>query len=117
MLVIIISWLRFRSIYYRLQCEFKRLSSELKDDEISEMDFLRQLTFENVKWTKNFDSFDTVDDFLDEDDDEYMDTNVATTSEPMKKKKEKLNNKQKVTSIPKKVSQEKVPTVLIKRLT
>lgn len=58
------------------------------------MEFLRQLTFENGKWTKNFESFETVDDILDEDEIENTDT-----SKPVKEKMEKPSKKRTISSI------------------
>lgn len=89
------------------------------------MEFLRQLTFENDKWTKNFNSFETVDDILDAD--ENIEINDVTSSELVKEKKKKKKTIEKRTKnsicekslekkIKKNVSNEKhVPIVLIKR--
>lgn len=67
------------------------------------MEFLRQLTFENDKWTKNFDSFDTVDDILDEDED--VETNDG--SESMEEEEEKTTKKLMKSTIRKKTSKKK----------
>lgn len=40
------------------------------------MDFLKQLTYENEKWTKHFDTFESVDDT-----DDFMDDDVSDISE------------------------------------
>lgn len=57
--------------------EIQRLSKELEADKISPMDFLRQLTFENERWTKNFDTFETVayDDDIEFEDESVDDDN------------------------------------------
>lgn len=82
-----------------------------------------EATFENVKWTKNFDNFETVDDCFDEDED--VETNDDTTIESVKEKKGKKINKLIKSSIREKSSRKKteekvsnekhVPIVLIKR--
>lgn len=71
--------------------EIKRLLNDLKDGTITEMEMLRQLTFENVKWTKNFDNFENVDDYLEdddsEDDDSEIDENMDESNKPKKRSK------------------------------
>lgn len=80
------------------------------------MEFLRQLTFENTKWTKNFDNFETVDDFLDEDghDLDNGDDTPETTVDSIKNRKKKIT-KQSITKQNVDENGKHVPIVLIKR--